>query len=57
MIDAVGRDGGDVLVGASGARCAKVELKLVVVLHRGGVGIRGTCTSWEVSAVRVKEGH
>ena len=57
MIDAVGRDGGDVLVGASGARCAKVELKLVVVLHRGGVGVRDTCTSLEVSTVRVKEGY
>ena len=57
MIDGVGRDGEDVLVGASGARCEKVELKLVAVLHRGGVGVRDTCTSWEVSTVRVKEGY
>ena len=57
MIDIVGRDGGDGLVGAIGARCPKVELKLVAVLHRGGVGVRDTYTSWEVSAVRLKEGY
>ena len=45
------------MIGPGGASCANLELKPDGILEREGVGIRSTCTSSSVIAVRVNCGY